>query len=372
MRNLHTSVPCPPRLALLEGLTLSDLKGRYGIEARRHRDYPNLVQLKYNQIDAPMDNPIVQESRGIILDENNQWRVISWPFRKFFNYGEGHAASIDWTTARVQEKLDGSMMSIYFWDGRWHVASSGLPDASGEVQGTDLTFEELFWRTWSKQDFKMPGIHAIGTTYIFELTSPYNRIVVTQPSARLSLIGTRSIWSGAEAPIRYTVTYNPVREFPLTSIEEAIQTFEGMDPLTQEGYVIVDGNFNRIKVKHPGYVALHHMKSSFSVKRVVEVIRTGECSEVLNAFPEWSHPFEQVTAAYDALVIQLEQDFEAIKDITPRKDFALLAQKSIWPAAHFTLLDKKEDSVKKVLQKIPVEKLVNLLGVKDLVLEGMI
>ena len=365
-------MPCPPRSALLEGATLADLKGRYGIDAKRHNTYPNLVQLKYSMIGSPMDNPIVQESRGIILDEHNQWRVVSWPFKKFFNYGEGLAADIDWNTARVQEKLDGSMMSIYFWDGQWHVASSGLPDASGAVQGTNWTFAELFWNTWKKQGFKMPSTASFGTTFIFEIMSPYNRIVVSQAVSRLALIGTRSIWSGAEAPIRHTIAYNPVREFALTSIEEALLTFEKMDPLTQEGYVIVDSNFNRVKVKHPGYIALHHMKSSFSVKRVVEVIRTGECSEVLSAFPEWKGPFEQVTAAYDALVIQLEQDYEAIKDVTPRKDFALLAQKSIWPAAHFTLLDKKEDSVKGVLKNIPVDKLVNILGVKDLVLEGTI
>jgi hypothetical protein len=27
-----------------------------------------------------------------------------------------------------------------------------------------------------------------------------------------------------------------------------------------EGYVIVDANFNRVKVKKPAYVAVHHLK----------------------------------------------------------------------------------------------------------------
>jgi tRNA splicing ligase len=53
---------------------------------------------------------VVQECRGLILDESANWRIVAFPYTKFFNYGEEHAASIDWSTACVQEKLDGSLM----------------------------------------------------------------------------------------------------------------------------------------------------------------------------------------------------------------------------------------------------------------------
>ena len=372
LRNIPSSVPCTPRTFLLEGGTLADLKGRYGIEARRHAIYPNLVHLKYNQLESPMDNPIVRECRGIILDEEDAWRVVAWPFKKFFNYGESHAPSIDWATARVQEKLDGSMMSMYFWDGRWHVSSSGVPDASGTIAGTHMTFADLFWKTFIKKGFKDPERACYGSTYIFELTSPYNRVVVSHPEPDLHLIGIRNIWSGSECGIRYSTAYNPVSEFSLTALDDVLATFQTMDPLKQEGYVIVDGDFNRIKVKHPGYVALHHLKSSFSVKRLVEVIRNGESAEVLVAFPEWKVPFEKVTAAYMALVTQLEQDFEALRGIENRKEFAMMAKNSFYPPIHFSLLDGHCSSVKEGLSRIHIDRLVAMLGVKDLVLEGAI
>lgn len=65
---------------------------------------------------------------------------------KFFNHHERHAARLDWTTARVyvrhavpsgshwslvQEKLDGSLATLYFYADKWHVASTTLPDGSG-------------------------------------------------------------------------------------------------------------------------------------------------------------------------------------------------------------------------------------------------
>ena len=42
-----------------------------------------------------MDNPIVQQARGIILDEAKDWKVVARPYDKFFNLGEGNAAPID-------------------------------------------------------------------------------------------------------------------------------------------------------------------------------------------------------------------------------------------------------------------------------------
>jgi hypothetical protein len=67
-----------------------------------------------------MHEPIVRESRGVILDEADDWRVVARAFDKFFNYGESGADEIDWGTARVQEKVDGCFrrgQSVCVWGG---------------------------------------------------------------------------------------------------------------------------------------------------------------------------------------------------------------------------------------------------------------
>lgn len=49
------------------------------------------------------------------------------PYKKFFNFGEDCAATIDWNTAKVQEKIDGSLISLYWYDDSWHISSTGCP-----------------------------------------------------------------------------------------------------------------------------------------------------------------------------------------------------------------------------------------------------
>ena len=126
---------------------LAALCDKFMLKANRHERFSNLVLLKYNQVFSPMNEPIVQECRGLIVDEADNWRVISHPFDKFFNAGEPNAAAIDWTTARVLEKLDGSLMSLYFYDGAWQVASSGRPEAGGPLGSRGVTMVQAFGKS---------------------------------------------------------------------------------------------------------------------------------------------------------------------------------------------------------------------------------
>ncbi len=38
---------------------------------------------------------------------------------------------LDWTSAAVYEKLDGSLAVLYYYKDEWWVSSSGMPDATG-------------------------------------------------------------------------------------------------------------------------------------------------------------------------------------------------------------------------------------------------
>lgn len=71
-----------------------------------------------DQIDSPMSNAIVQDARGTILDEDDNWRIVAFPFRKFFNFNESNAAKLNWSGGvKVMEKLDGSLMILYSYKG---------------------------------------------------------------------------------------------------------------------------------------------------------------------------------------------------------------------------------------------------------------
>lgn len=351
---------------LRAGGTSEQLLSEYAIATKRHPKYPNLALFKYNQIASPFGDPIVRECRGIILDESRDWAVVSRAFDKFFNHGEGHAAQIDWSTAKVQEKCDGSLIVLYHYDGAWQVASSGLPDAGGNVYGFPRTFAELFLETLghSPESIIAPGYESM--CFYFELMTPFNRIVVRHPEARVVLLGARHIPSGRElapsAAAALVAGVEPVGEHPLQSFEDIAASFANVSPLEHEGYVVCDANFNRVKVKHPGYVALHHMKGGLSFKGLLQIARVGETSEVESAFPEFGEQLGEMRKRVDGLVSELTGAYSVLAGIENQKEFALLAQKSRMSAALFQLRAKKTPSIRQFVADVRLDALVSVLG----------
>ena len=109
---------------LRDGMPLNQLK-KYGICYKRHKRYPNLVLFKYHfhaefqvfgfYFFVILEEVMVREARGLILDQDDNWNVVAFPYGKFFNYGEELAAEIDWDTAQVYEKLDGCIATLYWF-----------------------------------------------------------------------------------------------------------------------------------------------------------------------------------------------------------------------------------------------------------------
>lgn len=276
----------------------------YKIKVNRHQNYPNLVCLKYSQIESPMDEKVVQQSRGIILDEANNWQIISYSYDKFFNYSERFATEIDWDSATVYDKLDGSLMVLYYYEDKWQVQSSGAADGSGKVYGFKFSFAELFWRVWQELNYTLP--QEIDYCFSFELLTPYNRIVVKQNENNLVLHGVRNIKNlQEENPQVWAEKYgfNLVKSFPLSSLPDILKSAEKLEALDAEGYVICDAKFNRIKVKSPKYVAWAHFHSSFSTRKMIQIILNNEGDEFLSYFPEWKKFYDQISDRYQQLII---------------------------------------------------------------------
>jgi hypothetical protein len=358
---------------LRNGGSVDDLATTHNIKARRHKDYNNLILLKYG-IDAAFMNPMVRECRGIILDENDNWNVVSRAFDKFGNEGEGYVPEIDWSTARVQEKLDGSLCVLYHYDDAWRVATSGSPDASGNVQRAGVvgepafaaeTFAEYFWSTFEAQGGTTPSDRHNHLCFAFELTGPLNRVVVVHERPALHLLAVRNRVTGEQyQPFVWSdiVNIDVVASYPLLNSFDALKaTFDEMSPVAQEGYVVVDGNFNRVKIKHPGYVALHHAKDGMGPKAFVEIARTGEVGEVLSAFPEFKPLIEDARAKYQGLIGDVRAAYEPIRDIEVQKDFAAQALLTPWSTLMFQM--RKGVELEEFLRGVQIEKLMHWMGV---------
>jgi hypothetical protein len=306
--------------------SIDELINKYSIIVKIHEEYPNLFQFKYNQIKSPLSKKIVQECRGIILDRQQDWKVICMTYSKFFNYGEPNASFIIWKKAKCIEKIDGSLIQLYYYRNKWHVATSGTPNGNANIELGNTTFKYLFWKVWNELNYSLP----LNTNlcYAFELTTPYNKIVVQHKTNDIKLHGVRDINTLKELEYKDIAIKNNwdyAQEYPMTDIKSIIKISEKLNPMEAEGYVIVDNKFHRVKVKSPQYVALHHIKSQFSYKRLIEVIMSNESNEFLTYFPEYTELYEKTKYKLMKLIEKIEFIYNKIKHITDQKQFALKA-----------------------------------------------
>lgn len=319
---------------------LDYLGNEYKVKAVRDG---GLVSLKYDQIESPMHVPVVQQCRGMVVDTNAK-RVLAWPYNKFWNHGESLAAPINWSTARVQEKLDGSLMILHIRDGQWSVASSGHPTAGGNFGADVRTFREAFWQTAGDTGLDLDALDPF-TTYMLELCDQPNRVVVKHDKPRLVLHGARSLVSGTEygvAALRNVASaahLELVREFPIDSIDACLAAADALDPLQQEGFVVVDRDFNGVKIKSPRYVTLHHLKGEATPRRAIELWMNGDAGELLMHFPEFRPLIEPIHNQLDEFARRAVHEHEqVIKCTVDRKGYAALAVQQPFSAVMFRML----------------------------------
>lgn len=136
-----------------------------------------LYGFKYHTNKSDLSLSIVQEARGLILDENGY--VAAYPFYKFFNYQEPNAAAIDWRSAFATLKIDGSLIIVFYYNNEWQVAtSSGRP--ADKVDLNDIlypNFRVLFDAAAKNSGLDFNNLK-IYNTYCFELVSKANKVVI--------------------------------------------------------------------------------------------------------------------------------------------------------------------------------------------------
>lgn len=309
-----------------------------------------LVSLKYNQLESPMADQVVRQCRGTIV-ERATGRVLCHPYDKFWNLGEAMADEIDWSTARVQDKLDGSLMQLYEYDRSWRVGSSGHPTAGGSYGlGSERTFRDAFWQVFGGTGMRMPSLNDRGIGFFFELCAPENRIVVAYTEPRLVLHGARYRESGEELSrafleeIAAAYCWPIVAEHPLATRDEVLAAVHALDALQCEGFVVVDGQHRRVKVKSPRYVYLHQLRDQRTPRAIIGLWKTGEVSEVLVAFPEYEADVLSVVSKLEAACMLAHEAYIACRELPTRKEYAaaITATRAPWVSLCFRLLDDEQ------------------------------
>ena len=279
-------------------------------------DEHNFCIFKYI-IDCDFNNPICREARGIIIDLDSL-DVVGVGFDKFFNYGEQFASEIDWQTARVQEKLDGSIVKK-FWNeksGNWQWATNGVINAkNAEYQGLIANnYLELIECADNYNDIKEDKLDK-KLTYIFELVEP-NAHVVNYPSIYLYHIGTRE--NDTLKEVEVDIGIKKPKEYKLNSLKDCIDFVETLNEkdgdIEHEGFVVVDKNYDRIKIKSSRYLEMHYLSNGVisNKHKILELMKTDDINieDVKNKFPVYKEVFE----FYENEINRVESEAKAMID----------------------------------------------------------
>lgn len=291
----------------------------YNLKISRDGDY---IMFKYNQISSDFTIPLVREARGIIFRESD-WGCVCEKFTKFGNYGESYCPDIDWATASVQEKVDGSLIGM-FYDNGWHICTNGTIDAfKAELNDVKYpTFGALVedampisWGEWEETaDQKC--------TYMFELVSPYNRVVIPYEETKLYFLGMRDMedgkeWNPEDSDMSYV--FEMPKRYPLHSLEDVQEAANAL-PWDEEGYVVCDAKFNRVKIKSSAYILAHYARNNgvVNTERLVQIVLDGEQEEFLTYASDYADELKQAEEAMHEIGYKA---LDKLKEIFNMKEF---------------------------------------------------
>lgn len=300
----------------------------------------------YNAIGCDFSDPVVQEARGIIIDIP-KLEVVCWPFRKFGNYVESYADDIDWESARVQAKIDGSIVKLW-WSDRskeWIWSTNSCIYAKEAPVFADLTFSDVIREALCYTPVDTNVLDK-NHTYMFELVSPYTQVVVRYPRAELWHIGTRDNISGNE--FVEDIGVQKPKEYLLHSLEDCIKAASELnrkgEAVRQEGFVVVDKNWHRIKVKSPEYFVAHKLETAKP-----EVIKKLILTCLLNNNEDELHFYREPFVSYyrywlEELKSQIQTCIDASRRIygemnCDRKSAASLISREKFPEFGFMAID---------------------------------
>lgn len=297
------------------------------------RDGPYII-LKYNQFNSDFSIPIVRECRSVIFyyHKNGTYECVCRAFDKFGNYGESYIADIDWSSSVVEEKIDGSLMKLYYHDGQWRIATNGTINAfEAEINDIDLNFGDLFYEALGGIEYFKELCNCLDqiNTYMFELVSPKFRVTIDYPETKLYYLGERNIITMKESK-DYTHTMHGFgifcpQVYPLHTLDDCLEYVKTMTK-DQEGFVIKDKNFNRIKLKSPEYLLAFHANNNgvVTIKRVINMIKNETLDDFLAYCPQHKDTVQKVVDNINLIVADLEQSWIKISSNIQleRKDFA--------------------------------------------------
>jgi RNA ligase len=271
--------------------------------------------------------PETRACRGIVAAVNGQ--IIARPFEKFSNIDESGfpESSLFALLARpgpveITEKLDGSMIVMWHYDGDWHCSTRGSFTSSQAQAARRWLDRTAHVKAWP-----------VDYTFIGEWCAPDNRVVLKYDTPELRLIGVRE-YDGTDAPYAALVDWSEqlglsvvsaITDAGLIEVAARRALLSGV-----EGWVARWPDGYRVKIKTDDYMRLHRLITGFSAARVRDALLSGDAGRYFQELPEELRPeAEHITAVLrgitDERIAALQAAFARLSPLLSesRKAYAL-------------------------------------------------
>ncbi|MGL4759736.1 MAG: RNA ligase, partial [Patescibacteria group bacterium] len=186
-------------------------------------------------------NKVTINCRGLVV-EGSTGKIVARTMIKFFNQGQPDESGLPATIpshAVGYEKVDGSMISLYNYNGEWMTSTRGSFQSDQAKKAYQMLDE--YQENVAKLD---PEIN-----YVFEVIYPENRVVVKYTESRLVLLAALSKDASEIEIEQIDWPYKAAKLDQSISADEA----KGLDLENEEGFVFrwvnEDGAIGRAKVK---------------------------------------------------------------------------------------------------------------------------
>jgi len=187
--------------------------------------------------------------------------------------------------------------------------------------------------------------------YMFEIVTDKNRVVTWYDDSFVVLVGIRNLKTLEEVSQKdldllakiYLDVRRPKR-YLAKNLDECKSLFAQLRD-DEEGLVVVDKDFNRLKLKQDSYLQMVKIKM-LKEDEILDYVR-GKIEldgELLQKDKQVSAKIDGIRSEWLTLLDLIESTFDEIKNAPNRKDFAMKASGYPFKSFLFYMLDERETS----------------------------
>lgn len=310
----------------------------------------NLYLFKYDQLVVKFTIPLTRECRGHIYCFNGTWQCVCQAMDKFWNFDEGYSPVFNenefntfLNQIELKTKEDGSLMHLYWLEDKqkWNLSTSGSI-VCFNAGDSNVTFDQLFWKTLNTDEATFTANLDKNYTYIFELCSRLNQVVSLYATDRVYFLNARHKIHGT-----YRVVDEVAQELHLPSPKSVflyqldIKTKNDLimwvennckddaDSKNKEGYVGYINGTPSFKLKCSRYKFLHSFKGNNEKEtrnNIIDAYFCGTIDDVYNDLHDSSKLFvESLRLKVVSILNDVNSTIHKMKgmEFPTQKDYAL-------------------------------------------------